>query len=60
MTAPKRAPTNERLQARISAADLARIKEAHAVRYAEHRLAFSPWIVRVLLAKADQTLCKPT
>ena len=46
----------ERLQGRISKASLDRVKEAHAKTFDTHRLAFSSWVVAVLLAKADRTL----
>ena len=48
----------ERLQGRVSAADLDRVKAAHAKTYEQHGLAFSTWIVAVLLKQADKTLGK--
>jgi predicted DNA binding CopG/RHH family protein len=59
MSAPTETESKlERLQGRISSASLARVKAAHAKTYEQHGLAFSTWIVAVLLAKADRTLGK--
>ena len=58
MSAPAEPPLNARLHARISAVDLARLKDAYYARAAKHRLSFSAWVVAVLLEKADKTLGK--
>ena len=60
MTAPAQPPLDARLHARISAADLERVKEAYYARAGKHRLSFSAWIVAVLLEKAERTLGKLT
>ena len=51
---------SERLHARISAKDLARVKQAYARKYEDHRKSFSAWVVAVLLRHADGTLGRPT